>query len=336
MTMTTDNQSFALLKKVKGILDKPETRPSLPLTPGDLRYSRAAFLCTHNSFTNYQDARWASASQSRSIANQLKEGVRALMLDTYYKEPGSGDVFKVIPEKGVYLLHGVDERGWIAGFTYALPSQRLYKALEDVVNFLKQNPTEVVTIFLEDYTETNQLKNELEKVEGLKELIYDPDNDENWRVKDQQEWPLLSDMIDWNKRLVIFSSKNHKNKVKKIGIAYDRDYTKQNYWSIGDLGNDLSCPSRWNNGEYIDADYPKLFVFNHYRNTPTVITAAIDNKYDKIMNRIDNECCRTAKQLPNFVAVDFYEVPLETEDKAQKVVAELNRRWKNNELCYLI
>ncbi len=302
-------------------------RLSSPLTSSSFRYNESSYLCTHNSFANSQDARWFSSNQSRSIANQLREGVRALMLDTYYKEPGSGDVFNVIPENGVYLLHGVNEHGWIPGWTYALPSQRLYQALNDVVNFLKENPTEIVTIFLEDYTNTNELKDELEKVKDIQELIYDPDNDEKWQVKEKKAWPLLSDMIQRNKRLVIFSSKNHKNEVEKIGVAYNYYYTKENYWSIGNLGNDWDCPSRWDKGEYIDADYPKLFVFNHYRNVPNVITAAIDNTYEKIMDRINNRCYKTAKQLPNFVSVDFYEVPLETEDKAHKVVAELNRRW---------
>lgn len=61
-----------------------------------------------------------------------------------------------------------------------------------------------------------------------------------------------------------------------------------------------------------------------------MITAAIDNHYDKIMDRIDNQCWKTAKQLPNFVAVDFFEVPL-GESKAQDAVNELNKKWQNNE-----
>jgi chitinase len=237
----------------------------------------------------------------------------------------------VIREKGVYLLHAVDERGWVAGSTYALPSQRLYQALNDVVLFIKSNPREIVTILLEDYTNTNQLKDELEKVKGLKELIYDPDNDEKWRVKDKKEWPLLSDMIERNKRLVIFSQKNHKNELEKIGVAYQQDYIKANYWSIGGLGTNLDCPSMWDDGKYIDADYPKLFVFNHFRDVPSVITAAIDNDYKEIIDRIDNRCAPLVKQLPNFVAVDYFELPAgKRENKPQGVVDELNMRWQNS------
>ncbi|MBE9001868.1 glycoside hydrolase [Nostoc sp. LEGE 12447] len=319
---------FPLIKHAKSILDNPVSRPKLPFTliSGERRYNEYSFLCSHNSFVNY-DNQWTWPNQSYSISKQLNSGVRSLMLDTYFKEPGSGDVFGVIPEPGVYLLHGVDDHGWVAGITYgSIPAKRLYEALNDVIEFLKTNVSEVVTVFLEDYTETPRLKDELEKVIGLKELIYDPDNDSNWRVKEKNQWPFLSDMIKWNKRLVIFSSRSHENANTQIGVAYNRSYTKENFWSLGDLGDQWDCPSRWNDGQYVDADYPKLFVFNHYRNTPTVITAAIDNHYDKIMDRIDNQCSKTAKQLPNFVAVDFFEVPL-NESKAQDVVNELNRRW---------
>jgi len=310
----------------------------LPIKSGGQRYNEKSFLCTHNSFTNYQDARWVGVNQSMSITNQLENGVRALMLDTHYAEPDWKDFFKVIPDAGVYLLHGVNERGWIAGLTYAQPSRRLYHALYDVWGFLNDNPNEVVTIFLEDYTTVEQLEAEFKFIadketkegrDGQKFLqrIYNPDNDSNWKVKEKKQWPLLSDLIAWDKRVIIFSSDS-----KKRGsnyIAYGWDYTKENYWSLGGLGNKWDCPSRWNDGKYVDEDYPKLFVFNHYRDVPTVITAAIDNHSDKIMDRIDNQCSKTAKQLPNFVAVDFFELPL-GESKAQDAVNELNKRWQNN------
>ena len=204
-----------------------------------------------------------------------------------------------------------------------------------------------LTIFLEDYTTAEQLEAEFKFIadketnegrDGQKflERIYNPDNDSNWKVKEKKQWPLLSDLIAWDKRVIIFSDFQKNKDRSSEYVAHDRAYTKQNFWSIGNSGNEWDCPSRWNRGDYIDADYPddypKLFVFNHYRNVPTVITAAIDNHHDKIMYRIDNRCCKTAKQLPNFVAVDFFEVPL-GESKAQDAVAELNRRWIENEGC---
>ena len=316
----------------------------LPIESGGQRYNQR-FLCTHNAFTNYQDARWTAVNQSMSITNQLKNGVRALMLDTHYAEHGFWDWANVIPEPGVYLLHGVGAEGgsWVAGITFAQPSWRLYHALYDVWGFLNDNPNEVVTIFFEDYTTAEQLEAEFKFIadketnegrDGQKflERIYNPDNDSNWKVKEKKQWPMLSELIARGKRVIIFSDFQRNEQRSSKYVAHDREYTKQNYWSLGAGGDKWDCPSRWNDGQYEDADYPKLFVFNHYRDVPTVITAAIDNHHDKIMDRIDNRCCKTAKQLPNFVAVDFFEVPL-GESKAQDAVAELNRRLQNNEGC---
>jgi len=67
-------------------------------------------------------------------------------------------------------------------------------------------------------------------------------------------------------------------------------------------------------------------LFNHYRNAPTTITAALDNTYEKIMDRIENRCQQLTKQLPNFVGVDFFELPANYR-KAGDVVAEINKRF---------
>lgn len=330
----------SIIKELYKNSGNPAVRP--PIGSGGQRYNQCSFLCTHNAFCNYEDSRWTNPNQYYSITHQLERGVRALMLDAHYAEPSALDVFEVIPEEGVYLLHGVNEHGWIGGITYALPSRRLSDALDNVWGFLNDNPKEVVTIFLEDYTTAEQLKAEfdfiLNKDEGGRDgkkflqLIYNPEKDPNWKVKEKKQWPRLSDLIAWNKRLIIFSSFDNNPQHESDYVAWNQDYTKENYWSLGDLGNDLNCPSRWDDGDYIDADYPKLFVFNHFRNAPTVGTAALDNAYKKIVDRINNECCPLAKQLPNFIAVDFFEVPL-GKAQAKNVVDYLNERLQNNEGC---
>ncbi len=307
----------------------PATRPPLQ------RYNKTCFLCTHNAYKNYED-HWTGPSQSFNLYHQLEKGVRSLMLDIYYEEPSLADVFEVIPASGVYVLGEVNEHGWIAGITYALPAIRLHDALNQVGSWLNGNQNDVVTIFLEDYTTPDQLETEIALVNNAyQQMMYNPNYDP-WKVKDMKAWPFMSDLIAWNKRLILFS--DHNGGVNgtagidhdgPVYVAYDRDFTKQNYWSLGSDGTKWDCPSRWNNGMYLDADYPKLFLFNHYRDVPTTITASLDNTYEKIMDRIDNRCAPTAKQLPNFIGVDFFEVPLlpTNAKKAGDAVAEINRRF---------
>lgn len=281
---------------------------------GGQRYDQLAAICTHNAFVNYDDT-WGAPAQSTHITDQMNRGVRALMLDTHYAAPSGADVFKIIKEKGIYLLHGVNEHGWLLGTTYPPKPRRLSNALDDVVAFLKKNPREIITLFLEDYSNAEQMAAELTRVSGLAELIYDPDNDPVASARAKRAWPLVSDMIQRNKRLVIFSSKNHDNPKNKLGVAFDQHYTKQNYWSLGAGGGDRKCQSRWNNGSY-DVDYvaPPLFLMSHFRDTPTIITAAIDNAYDNLMSRAEKDCFPLTRQLPNFVAVDFWEYPLGGDD----------------------
>ena len=258
----------------------PEFRPVLQ------RYNKSCFLCTHNAYKNYED-HWTGPNQSRNLYHQLEMGVRSLMLDIYHKEHGSGDLFNVIPATGVYVLGEVDEHGWIAGITYALPAIRLHDALNQVGSWLDGNKNEVITIFLEDYTNADQLEEEIKLVDDrYKQMMYHPGKDLTWQVPVKKDWPYMSDLIAWNKRLILFSDHNDTG----VHVAYDRDFTKQNYWSLGPNGTNWDCPSRWDNGQYQESDYPKLFLFNHYRDVPTTITAALDNTYEKIMDRIDNRC----------------------------------------------
>ncbi|MEG5237041.1 glycosyl hydrolase family 18 protein [Microcoleus sp. AT9b-C3] len=282
--------------------------------PKGVRYNEYAFLTTHNSHVTLPDG-WLSANQRQTITQQLADGVRGLMLDTYYKEPGSGDVFKVIPEPGVYLLHGVDKLGWIAGATYpSRPTKRLHQTLNEIVDFLNQNPSEIVTIFLEDYTTKENLEQELEKVPNINNLLFDPDYDDpntiliNENIESAKQWPLISEMVKENKRLLIFSGREDNGTLS--GVAYDRKYIIQNVYENDGL------QSRWDNGIYKYKSYPKLYVFNHFgiqapSVLPDMVSSEIDNDFNKIKKRIedglDSGNNQKPNQLPNFVTVDFYD-----------------------------
>jgi chitinase len=131
------------------------------------------------------------------------------MLDTYFKT-NEWYQYPTFPENGIYLLHGASTDNSfgssikeIQGATIPLGrvAQRLSQALNDVVNFLNNNPTEIVTIFLEDYTTKDQLKQEIERVAGIKNLLFDPDQDDpntsmNEDIKSAKQWPLISEMIE--------------------------------------------------------------------------------------------------------------------------------------------
>ncbi|MFE7547520.1 PI-PLC domain-containing protein [Streptomyces gardneri] len=288
---------------------------------GDRRLDEVSFLGTHNAFTNYEDSRWSSVAQSESVRHQLDNGVRGLSLDTHWYERSTwlcvisfgSDCYP----SDAYLCHG--ECKTFAGVTYALPRQSLQSSMQTVVDFLAANPQEVVTIFLEDYVSAQQLGNSLGRVRGLDQLLFRPDA---WNVR-RQGWPRMTDLVGSGKRLLIFSDEPDR---EHLGVMYDKAWTVSNFWSLGDLGNDLSCVSRWSDVP-LDRQEPgfrRLFTMSHHRNVPTVINAALDNG-TKLRDRIDRQCRPAAGgRDPNLVSVDFHRVSDGSGHTPASIVAELN------------
>ncbi|MFD6971092.1 PI-PLC domain-containing protein [Streptomyces sp. NPDC059949] len=290
---------------------------------GDRRLDEVAFLTTHNAFTNYQDSRWSSVNQSESVRAQLDNGVRGLSLDTHWYERSTwlciisfgSDCYP----SDVYLCHG--DCKTFAGATYALPRQSFHGTMQTVVDFLATHPQEVVTVFLEDYVSSEQLRQSLGRVGGLSDMVFRADE---WGVR-QNGWPKVADLVTAGKRLLIFSDRSDR---EHLGVMYDKSWTVSNYWSLGDMGNDLGCVSRWSDLP-LDRQEPgfrRLFTMSHHRNVPTVLTAALDNG-TKLRNRIADQC-RTAAggRDPNFVSVDFHRLSDGSGHTPASIVAELNAR----------
>ncbi|MFK0230809.1 PI-PLC domain-containing protein [Streptomyces sp. NPDC090303] len=290
---------------------------------GDKRLDEVSFLATHNAFANYEDGRWTSVAQSESIRHQLDNGVRGLSLDTHWYQKSrwlcvvsfGSDCYP----SDVYLCHG--DCKTFAGVTYALPRQSFQGSMQTVVDFLRANPQEVVSVFLEDYVTAQQLGNSLGRVRDLEQVLFRADA---WNVR-QQGWPRMTDLVASGKRLLIFSDESDR---EHLGVMYDKAWTVSNYWSLGDLGNDTSCVTRWADVP-LDRQEPgfrRLFTMSHQRNVPTLINAALDNG-SKLRDRIDQKCRPAAGgRDPNFVSVDFHGVSDRSGHTPASIVAELNAR----------
>ncbi|MBK3584946.1 hypothetical protein JHN49_14885 [Streptomyces sp. MBT57] len=290
---------------------------------GDRRLDEVSFLATHNAFANYKDSRWTSVAQSESIRHQLDNGVRGLSLDTHWYEKSrrlcvisfGSDCYP----SDVFLCHG--ECKTFPGVTYALPRQSFHGAMQTVVDFLAANPQEVVSIFLEDYVSAQQLGNSLSRVRGLEQVLFRPDV---WNVRGQG-WPKITDLVASGKRLLIFSDEGDR---EHLGVMYDKAWTVSNYWSLGDLGNDTSCVTRWADVplDRQETRFRRLFTMSHQRNVPTLINAALDNG-NKLRDRINQQCRPAAGgRDPNFVSVDFHRTSDNSGQTPASIVAELNAR----------
>jgi hypothetical protein len=283
---------------------------------GNRRFDELTFLTAHNAFANYEDSRWSLPNQTRGIGRALRDGVRGFMLDIHSFESGTARCIASFGAdcygRDVYLCHG--DCGTFPGITYALPRQTAAGSLRTIVAFLEANPDEIATVFLEDYVSPAELRAVLDGVPGLRAIQLDP---YAWRVRENR-WPLASDMVHANRRLLILSDRDDK---RGLGVGFGPDLTVENYWSIGTLGDDYTCRSRWDDIplDRGDAGFQRLFVMNHFRDVATIIGTPTDNAYGNLTRRMNESCVPAAKRKPNFIAVDFYET-----GDAQGVAAEVD------------
>jgi hypothetical protein len=236
-------------------------------------FDQVAFPCTHNAYSAAEYGfEVPYQNQTSGLAKQLADGVRCMMLDVY-------------DDGGARALCHV---------ACALAKKSHLEALASIKAFLDAHPREVLTLDYEDYVPATDILADLTTA-GLAPLLFDLDLTKGW--------PTLGAMIDANKRLVVgveghtTASSPPSGIYEFYSLAWDTPYTFTQ-------PADFSCAL--NRGD------PKnpLFLVNHWLSTndlPDKTKAPVANAYDTLYGRAKS-CAAGAKDFPNFVAVDFYEV----------------------------
>ncbi|CAD5178733.1 unnamed protein product [Musa acuminata subsp. malaccensis] len=264
-------------------------RPYEPRSKGkDLPFNKYSWLTTHNSFA---DAGAHSATgatlitftnQHDNITSQLNNGVRGLMLDMYD--------FR----NDVWLCHSTG--GQCYNFTAFQPAINVLKEIE---TFLAANPSEVITIFIEDYVKSPSGLSKVFNASGLMKYWFPVDQ----MPKNGSDWPLLSKMIDQNHRLLVFTSVASKEASE--GIAYEWNYVVENQY--GDEGmTPGSCPSRAESSP-MSTTLKSLVLMNYFRTNPSA-SSACHNNSAPLLGMLKTCHGLSANRWANFIAVDFYMV----------------------------
>lgn len=256
------------------------------LINNSLPFNKYAFLTTHNAFAIEGEPshtgvpRITVTNQEDTITQQLNNGVRALMLDTYDFD---GDV---------WLCHSF--QGHCHDFTAFEPA---IDTLKEIEAFLSTNPNEIVTLILEDYVEApNGLTNVFNKA-GLKKYWFPLAS----MPKNGGNWPLVSDMVAKNQRLLVFTSK--KAKEQSEGIAYQWNYMVENQY--GDGGRkEGNCPNRAESPPLNDKS-KSLVLVNYFRTAPFKPVTCQDNS-GGLIDMLHTCYGAAGNRWANFVAVDFY------------------------------
>ncbi|MCL6289104.1 hypothetical protein PV749_02090 [Streptomyces sp. ID03-2B] len=281
----------------------------------DLRYDEAAYLTSHNAMSTTAD-RFIGPLQDPDITTQLNTGVRALQLDTYrWESPQdiaerldspeftpeqrrliSGAIDKVNPPReGLWLCHGVCRAGAI----------ELVPTLEDIGDWLRAHPTEIVTLIVQDDISPEDTEKAF-RAAGLDDLLHTPAADPD------APWPTLGEMIDSGRRLVVFAE-------KADGPApWYRNFYRYGMETPFAFRNpsEMTCaPHRGGTGK-------QLFLLNHFITNAggSRLDAGRVNARDWVLER--TRACEAERGSPvTFIAVDYTTV-----GDALGAVNELNSR----------
>ncbi|OIV90208.1 hypothetical protein TanjilG_01404 [Lupinus angustifolius] len=256
------------------------------LINNSLPFNNYAFLTTHNAFaidgepSHTGVPRLTITNQEYSVTQQLNNGVRGLMLDTYDFD---GDI---------WLCHSF--QGHCHDFTAFEPA---IDTLKEIEAFLSANPTEIVTLILEDYVETPK---------GLTKVFTDAGLMKFWfpmtsMPKNGENWPLVSDMVAKNQRLLVFTSV--KSKEQSEGIAYQWNYMVENQYGDGGMKSGI-CPKREESSP-LDDKSKSLVLVNYFRSVPLKAITCSDNS-GGLINMIQTCHSAAGNRWANFVAVDYY------------------------------
>ncbi|KAG0257594.1 hypothetical protein BG011_003874 [Mortierella polycephala] len=259
-------------------------------------YDKVAYATTHNAFAYQRGA--LAANQENDISTQLKDGIRALMLDSY--NGAGGDI---------QLCHSSCE---------LLDAGTLTKTLGQVKAFMDANPNEVVTIFFENAGKLSPAQFQASyAAAGL-------DSYSHTQPTGSTAWPTLTEMISGGKRLVTFLDTGADASVPWLMSEYD--YVFETPYRIP-AGAEYPCT----------IDRPKdqqrqMYVLNHFvygaiGNISQGLDLpqpglAVKTNGDDLATHI-NTCQSTLNQMPNFIAVDFYD-----KGSILQLVAQVNNvKW---------
>jgi outer membrane protein assembly factor BamB len=278
-------------------------------------FDRCCWLGSHNAYANSADG-WYYAQQSGSLINQLDSGVRMLMLDTWSCEIGGK------PEV-VYAHQGCEISKYLLPLT---PYVRFEDSLAGVAAWLARNPSEIVTIILEQRVRSKtQLQNAISG-SGIAPYIFWADRPNQgpsgtWNVA-TQGWPPLAWMIAANKRLVFFSDQCGPNRIDD-GLPYTWTWCVENDYAGASMNG--MCNPRAESKPIEEAsialfiqNYAVTFSYHNYQDFMDV------NDAERILGFVDG-CQGLRGRLPNFLAVDWQEFG--NRGGPTRAVEEINARW---------
>jgi hypothetical protein len=278
---------------------------------------RVAFAGTHNSMAADGEPGWLFAAQDAGIPAQLREGIRALLVDTHYGiatprgiatqlAAGSKSRDKIAAEVGETFVRTAERLRDRIGFTRGdaravylchayceVGATKAQAAFAEIHRFLVGHPEEVLVLSIEDDTSASATAAAI-RASGLSREVY--------RGPARPPWPTLRELIERDERVLVLVE-NHPGDVawlhRQTSVAQETPYR---FRTTAELAARASCdPNR-------GGTRGSLLLVNHWVDTspaprPTIADTVNGRPF---LERRLATCRSVRNMLPNVVAVDFF------------------------------
>ena len=264
----------------------------------DRRYDQVVYAATHNSMSS-PDVVTIWPEHDADISTQLEDGVRALLIDTHYwtklvsdEQLTAADPF--LPPalaKAVFdhlgPLRNAHPGTFLCHNECALGGTPLLGALQEIRDFLDANPTEVVTLIIQDAITPRDTADAFHAA-GLDPYLF--------AHRPGRTWPTLGTLIDRDQRLVVFAEDS----------GPPPDWYNQAFANIQETPYLFRDPAEFSCARNRGPADATLFLINHWvqRIAPDRVDAVKVNQHDVIVDRA-RECERERGHMANYIAVNF-------------------------------
>ncbi|KAG5522963.1 hypothetical protein RHGRI_034944 [Rhododendron griersonianum] len=244
--------------------------------------SLIGILIVGSSFLLMLAIHWIEGESRSSPSDPFKivNGVRALMLNVFDKA------------EDVWLCQKCNKHD--KNPNDKSPALDLFQEVEE---FLTSNPSEVVTLFLEDEVETPNGLAKLFNAAGLTKYMLPLSK----MPRHGGDWPRVRDMVSANQRLVVFSSA--KIKEESEGIGYQGNFVVE--YQYGSQGMDPWMCAKRHSLSPLEKKSKSLVLLNYLLPTRGFSRYGEKISKDLMLNAI--RLCRTidSDNWANFIDVDY-------------------------------
>jgi hypothetical protein len=279
------------------------------------RLDEVVFPSTHNSFAAADEPGWLFANQRHGIERQLRDGIRGFLIDIHegVRDPRRGRVRtdlagenssrnKVAKQVSPRALRAADRLAGRVGAELPGGTRSPYlchtlcelgaEPLEDQLrlfrSFLTRNRREVVVLFVEPYVPVEALEHALDQSGLLSEAA---------ALRRNDPLPTLGELIRAETRVVILTEKDGGTRpwyLPGFSFVQDTPLGARNAAQLVCTRNRGSAAS-------------PLLLLNHWIDTFPPSPSRNERVGGAVLERQVERCERERRQLPNLVAVDFYE-----------------------------